>query len=109
MKQKKIIIILVLVIILLISGGVTYFVMASNANKTPIFTYDPGEFFITNVSDSKCLVKADMLIEVSNKETNEYCRKLTLATSWSLTWQTARGGEDHLLLPYLMNYTAHCN
>ena len=37
------------------------------------------------------------------------CRKVTLATSWGLTWQMARGGKDHPLLPYLMNNTAHSN
>lgn len=54
--------------------------------------------------------EADILVkEIMNKETNEYCRKVTLATSWSLTWQMARGGKDHPSLPYLMNNTAHSN
>lgn len=70
--QKKIIIVLILIIVLLISGGVTYFVLASKAGQPEVYMYDPGDFFVTNVSDSKCLVKADILIELSDKDTNEY-------------------------------------
>lgn len=70
--QKKVIIILSAVIVLLISGIVTFFVLTNQSEKVTIYTYDPGEFFITNVMDSKSLIKADMLFEVSNKDTNEF-------------------------------------
>lgn len=70
--QKKIIIALILVIVLLISGGVTYFVLAHKASQPEVYIYDPGDFFVTNVSDSKCLVKADILMELSDKDTNKY-------------------------------------
>lgn len=70
--QKKIIIILGAVIVLLVSGIIAFFAVANQSQKVTIYTYDPGEFFITNVMDSKSLIKADILLEISNKETNEF-------------------------------------
>ncbi len=73
--SKKIIIVLIIIIVLLISGGVGYFVWNNQSQKVKVYQIDPGEYFITNVCESKCLIKADLIIETTNKKTSEYLNK----------------------------------
>jgi len=70
--SKKVIIILVAIIVLLVAGGIFGFMWLTKSDEPVMYTYDPGDFFVTNVMDSKSLIKADVLLEVSNKKTNKY-------------------------------------
>lgn len=70
--NKKIIGILVGIIVLLIAGGIFGFMWLTKSDEPEIYTYDPGDFFITNVVDSKCLIKTDIIIEISDEATNKY-------------------------------------
>ena len=70
--NKKVIIILVAVIALLVAGGIFGFWWLTKSDEPKLYSYDPGEFFVTNVVDSKALIKTDIIIELSNKDTNKY-------------------------------------
>lgn len=68
---KKIIIILCAVIVLLVSV-VVGFIIARSSQEPKLYTIDPGDSFITNVQDSTSLLKTDILLETSNKDTSEF-------------------------------------
>ncbi|MCK5129110.1 MAG: flagellar basal body-associated FliL family protein [Clostridiales bacterium] len=66
--MKKIIIIIVAVIV--VAGGVTAFIVISK-NKPPEIIreyYVPGAFFVTNVKDSKYLLKTTIVLELNQKD-----------------------------------------
>lgn len=68
---KKIIIILCAVIVLLVSV-VVGFIIARTPKEPKLYMIDPGDSFITNVQDSTSLLKTDILLETSNKDTSEF-------------------------------------
>ncbi|MCX7714814.1 MAG: flagellar basal body-associated FliL family protein [Clostridia bacterium] len=71
--KKSIVIIVLAAMLLAVSGGAGYFFMSRKAAaKAEVFVYDPGDFFVTNVVDSKCLIKTDIIIETNNKETYKF-------------------------------------
>lgn len=69
--MKKVIIILAVIIVLLISG-IVGFVIWKTPKEVKLYQVDPGDAFITNVANSKYLVKADILIETSDKKSMQY-------------------------------------
>jgi len=36
--------------------------------KAKVFAYSSGNYFVTNITDSRCLLKSDLIIEVTNKK-----------------------------------------
>jgi len=69
-KTVKILIIVVAAVLLLTSGVVAFFVISSTgeAKDEPRFVFDPGDSFVTNVSDDKALVKSTIVIQVIGED-----------------------------------------
>lgn len=70
--MKKIIIIIIAVV--LVGAGVaSYFLFFSN-KEAPVIRafYTPGDFFVTNIKDSKYLLKSTIVIELNEEGMDEY-------------------------------------
>ncbi len=62
MKKKLIIII---VVILAVGAAGAYFLMQSGAEEEKIYSYyEPGDYFVTNIKDSKALIKTTIVLEL---------------------------------------------
>ena len=61
--MKKVIIVLVLIIVIGMGGGGTWLYL-SNKKPAPLveFSYDPGEYFVTDISGSNRYLKTDIII-----------------------------------------------
>jgi len=62
MKNKKLIVILA-VVMLAAAAGVYFFVLAKPAEKIYSY-YEPGDYFVTNIKDSKSLIKTTIVLEL---------------------------------------------
>ncbi len=70
--MKKIIIIIAAVV--LVGAGVaSYFLFFANREPEPVRVfYVPGDFFVTNIKDSKYLLKSTIVLELNAEEKEEY-------------------------------------
>lgn len=59
--SKKIIILLVIIALCLASASCGF------TKKVEVFAYSPGDYFVTNITDSKSLLKSDLTIEMTGK------------------------------------------
>ena len=68
--KKKVLIFIVLIVV----GGVAAFLLLGAKKTTETvklptyFTYQPGDYFITNVKDSKALLKTTIVLELEEKD-----------------------------------------
>ena len=62
-------------IIVLCMGSALFGFFITKDKEDKIYSYDPGGYFVTNVVDSKNLLKAGLIIEVSGKEQYEELSK----------------------------------
>ena len=70
MKKTLIIIIAAVVVA---SGVAAYFIFFNNSEPKEVrIAYVPGEFFVTNVKDSKYLLKTTIVLELSQEDKEEY-------------------------------------
>lgn len=70
MKKTLIIIIAAVVVA---SGVAAYFIFFSNSEPKEIRTYYvPGDFFVTNIKDSKYLLKTTIVLELNQEGMEEY-------------------------------------
>ena len=60
-SSKKIITILLIIALCLACASCGF------AQKVVVFAYDPGDYFVTNITDSKSLLKSDLTIEMTGK------------------------------------------
>lgn len=71
MKTSNIIIVVLVVMIIALSYMLINFdTFANNAAKK--YHYDPGDSFITNVTNSSALIKSDIIIEVNDENTYKF-------------------------------------
>lgn len=70
--MKKIIIIIIAVV--LVAAGVTSYFLFFNDKEAPVIRafYVPGDFFVTNIKDSKYLLKSTIVIELNQEGMDEY-------------------------------------
>jgi flagellar FliL protein len=61
MKKKTMI---YLVVILAIGAAVAYYFMTSNSSEKIYSYYEPGDYFVTNIKDSKALIKTTIVLEL---------------------------------------------
>ncbi len=66
MNKVLVALIIVLSTVLVVGGVFTYSLIAKQ--KNPTTTYDPGSEFITNLNEGNSLIKAKIILEVSNKK-----------------------------------------
>jgi flagellar basal body-associated protein FliL len=66
MNKVLVALIIVLSTVLVVGGIFTYSLIAKHNNPTT--TYDPGSEFITNLNEENSLIKAKLILEVSNKK-----------------------------------------
>ena len=64
--MKKIVL-TVLVVMLVAAGGLAFFLFSGDKEKDRSFNYDPGECFVTDIVDSERLLKADVIVRMSDK------------------------------------------
>lgn len=65
--KKKIIIIAAIVVVAVVAG--IYFLVLSPTEKEPeISFYEPGEYFVTNIKDSKRLLQATIVLELATDD-----------------------------------------
>lgn len=65
--MKKILIIIILIILLAVGGFVAYkIISAPRVIELKPFTYDPGDYFVTDVKGGGALLKTDIMIDVSD-------------------------------------------
>ncbi|NLN45785.1 MAG: hypothetical protein GX153_04350 [Clostridiaceae bacterium] len=69
--MKKIIL-TVLIVLLVAAGGLAFFLLSGNKEKDRSFNYDPGEYFVTDIADSERLLKADIIIRMSDKRKEKF-------------------------------------
>ena len=70
--MKKIIIIIAAVIVVA-AGVAAYFIFFKDKEPEPVRTfYVPGDFFVTNVKDSKYLLKTTIVLELNKEGMEEY-------------------------------------
>lgn len=73
--MKKILItILVTLSVVMVAGGFITYSLLTKQNEKAV-SYDPGEDFITNLSDNGSIVKIDLMLEVSNKKVTKTLEK----------------------------------
>lgn len=73
MKNAKIIIIGLVILVIALGGAVLWFM---NASKEPVvehFLYDTGDAFVTNIAESRSLLKTHVTIELTDKESLKFC------------------------------------
>lgn len=70
--MKKVIIIIAAVV--LVGAGVaSYFLFFANKEPEPVEVfYVPGDYFVTNIKDSKYLLKSTIVLELNQEEKEEY-------------------------------------
>ena len=68
MKTSNVII-AILALLIIIMAGITINSMSLSNQTIKNYSYDPGDFFITNVQDSGALIKSDIVIELSSSDT----------------------------------------
>ena len=70
--MKKIIIIVIAVVVVAAGVG-SYFLFFNNKEPEPIREfYVPGDFFVTNIKDSKYLLKTTIVLELNKEGTEEF-------------------------------------
>ncbi|HBN84137.1 MAG TPA: hypothetical protein DDZ89_09860 [Clostridiales bacterium] len=67
MKKGWIALVVVLFMIM-IAGGIYIYNLSKELAGDVAVPYDPGDVFVTNLSDGKSLVKVDLMLEVRNKK-----------------------------------------
>jgi len=77
MKKKLIIII---VVILAVGAAGAYFLMGNQPAEKIYSYYEPGDYFVTNIKDSKALIKTTIVLELHADEKemesiNEYLKE----------------------------------
>lgn len=73
--MKKVIIIIV--VALVVAGAAVYFLFLTPPPKAETIFYTPGEFFVTNIKDSKALIKTTIVLEISTTEPETATEYLT--------------------------------
>ncbi len=111
--MKKVIIIIVAVLIA--AGAAVYFLFLTPPPKAQTVFYTPGDYFVTNIKDSKALVKTTIVLELSTtepekttaylKENNHVIRDIIVFTLRSKTEDELRsqGIEDSLRKEIVQN------
>lgn len=64
--MKKAIIIIILV--LAVAGAAVYFLFLTPPPEPETFFYTPGDYFVTNIKDSKALIKVTIVLELSTTD-----------------------------------------
>ncbi len=70
-KTVTLLIVVLLVVVLGAGGAIGYLMMNNQNQEVKTYIYAPASSFITNVRDSKALVKTTMSIQVTNKKAVE--------------------------------------
>lgn len=73
MKKILVTILITLITVMVAGGIITYSLIAKL--KHPNASYDPGEEFITNLSDNSSIIKLDLMLEVTNKKVTKNLEK----------------------------------
>lgn len=71
MSSKKTLFIFAFILIIFAVGiyaGYSFF----NKPAEEYYMLDPGDYFVTNIKDSKCLLKSDVIIKMKDKKKFEY-------------------------------------
>jgi len=70
--MKKIIIIIIAVVV--VAAGVAAYFVFFNDREPPVIrvSYVPGDFFVTNIKDSKYLLKTTIVLELNKEGMEEY-------------------------------------
>ncbi len=67
--MNKVLIIVAVIAILAVGGAAVFFFMSPKAPEEPKYsTYDPGDYFVSNIKDSKGLVKADIELKLEGED-----------------------------------------
>lgn len=67
MNSSKKFMLTILVVVLCIASALCGYLLVKDP-KSEVYAFDPGEYFVTNITDSKSLLKSDLIIEVADKE-----------------------------------------
>ena len=74
--NSKVIIIVAIAAVIVVGGGLAaYFLLfATPAEPTPapLFTYMPGDYFVTNIMDSKALLKVTVVLVINDEKQLTY-------------------------------------
>lgn len=70
--MKKVKWILIILVILIVAGVATYFGLLNRPEKDYRFHYDPGDFFVTDIQDSRRLLKTDVIISMADHRRNDF-------------------------------------
>ena len=71
--MKKIIInILMIILALVVIGGGVFFAIQHREERDYRFSYDPGEFFVTDIQNSNRLLKTDMILAMADSREADF-------------------------------------
>lgn len=99
MKKK---IIIILAVVLALGGAAAYFFLFSSPAENVYSYYEPGDYFVTNIKDSRALIKTTIVLELNApanemdeinkylKESNHVLRDIIVFTLRSKTEQELR-------------------
>ncbi|MGI6193206.1 MAG: flagellar basal body-associated FliL family protein [Christensenellales bacterium] len=99
MKKK---IIIILAVVLALGGAAAYFFLFSSPAENVYSYYEPGDYFVTNIKDSRALIKTTIVLELNApanemdeinkylKENNHVLRDIIVFTLRSKTEQELR-------------------
>ncbi len=71
MGAKKVTFIIILFFLVSVASAYVGYSYMNNP-ETKYYLLDPGDYFVTNVKDSKNLLKADIIIKMKEKKKHEY-------------------------------------
>ena len=75
--MSKLLKIIIVAVVVLVAGVSAYMFLFSpqqpaEAQEKPLYTYVPGEYFVTNVKDSSRLFKATIVLSVDDPDKTQY-------------------------------------
>ncbi|MEA4889089.1 MAG: flagellar basal body-associated FliL family protein [Clostridiaceae bacterium] len=60
-------ILVIMILVLLVSGCLAWFLYFKNKPQAEVpFNYDPGDYFVTDIKDSKSLLKTDIILAMAD-------------------------------------------
>ena len=70
--KKTIVIIIIVILALAAGGGGVFLAMQTREEKDYSFHYDPGDFFVTDIQESRRLLKTDLILYMADSREHEY-------------------------------------
>lgn len=64
--MKKVILIIVIIAVIAGAAGGAFLALRPGEERDRSFSYDPGEFFVTDIQDSNRLLKTDVILVLSD-------------------------------------------